>query len=140
EILHIHGSLERATPSSIFILNEIFTSTTVKDSLFLSRKILEKILALDAITLCVTFLDELASMDDRIVSMVSCVDPQDPSIRTFKVERRSADGLAYARSIAEKYHLTYESLTSRLAGAHDKRGERKSESKDSVPDASEVKA
>jgi len=114
ELLHIHESLGAATTRSILILNEAFTSTTLKDSLFLSRRIIDKIASLDLLCVCVTFLEELASGNEKVVSLVGRVDSRDPSIRTFKIERLPADGLAYARSLAEKYHLTYERLKERV--------------------------
>lgn len=115
ELLSVHASLESATPDSILILNEVFTSTTLMDSIFLSHRIMERIAHLDALCVCVTFLDELASMGEKFVSLVCAVDPRDPAIRTFRIERRPADGLAYARALAERRGLTYEQLKGRIA-------------------------
>jgi DNA mismatch repair ATPase MutS len=114
ELNRMKDDFNRATSSSVFVMNEVFNSTSADDALFLSREMLDRVGALDALGICVTFLDELASLNEKVVSMVSTVVPEDPAIRTHKVVRKPADGRAYAQAIADKYGLTYERLSAEI--------------------------
>jgi len=115
DLIRMYDMLSRATPDSVFVLNEIFTSTTLRDAVFLSREIMARLMDLDALGVWVTFLDELASLGEKTVSMVAAVNPLDPAVRTFKIVRKHADGLAYAFSLAQKHRLTYEQIKERIS-------------------------
>jgi DNA mismatch repair ATPase MutS len=114
DMIRIHEILEAATPRSVIVINEIFSSTALQDAISLSKKIATEIMGLDALCVWVTFIDELSSISEKTVSMVSTVMPDDPARRTFEIVRRPADGLTYAMSLAEKFRLTHDMVAKRL--------------------------
>jgi DNA mismatch repair protein MutS len=114
DLVRMRDILEAATPRSLVIINEIFGSTTLRDAVSLSRRLGAALLERDVLGVWVTFLDEIAALSDKTVSMVATVVPEHPEQRTFKIVRRPADGLAYAMAIARKYRLTYEQVRARV--------------------------
>ncbi len=116
ELVRLHEILALATGDSVLIMNESFNSTTLRDALWVGEKVLRAVVERDMICLCVTFIDELASLAPSIVSMMSTVAPDDPTVRTFEVIRKPADGLAYAVAIAEKHGVSYRQLKRRVTG------------------------
>jgi len=115
ELVRVRDILEHATGDSVVILNEIFTSTTLEDAIYLGTEVLTQLIELESLGVCVTFVDELASLGEATVSMVATVAPHDPAKRTYKIVRRPADGRAYAWAIAAKYGLSYDALRTRIS-------------------------
>jgi DNA mismatch repair protein MutS len=115
DLTRTHQILQRATADSVVVINESLNSTTLNDAVLLGTAVLKKIIDRELLCVYVTFVDELASLGEMIVSMVATVFPDDPATRTYKIVRRPADGLAYAAALAEKYGLTYQQVKERIA-------------------------
>jgi DNA mismatch repair protein MutS len=114
ELVRVHQILRSATGNSVIVMNESFSSTSLSDALFTGTEVMRQVLDLGCLGVYVTFVDEIASLSDATVSMVSQVVAKNPAKRTFKVLRQPAAGLAYAYALADKYGLTYERLTERI--------------------------
>ena len=113
ELVRVHEILERATSNNVIVMNESFNSTSLSDALFVGTEVMRQILDLGCLGVYVTFVDEIASLVEATVSLVSQIVPENPAERTFKVIRKPADGRAYAWAIAEKYGLSYQRLMER---------------------------
>ena len=116
DLLLLKNLLDRATKDSVFIINEIFSSTTLKDALELGRHMIDEITQKAGSAVVVTFLEELSQYGSRTVSMVSEVSDDAEQTRTFRVLRNKADGAAYALKLAGKYGLTKEQIKRRVLG------------------------
>ena len=114
ELVRVREILQQATSGSVIVMNESFSSTSLSDALFVGTEVMRQVLELGCLGVYVTFVDEIASVSDATVSMVSQIVPENPAKRTFKVIRKPAEGRAYAWAIAEKYGLSYQRLMERI--------------------------
>ena len=114
DILRLKGLLDRATKDSVFVVNEIYSSTTLKDALTLGGHMIDAITEKAGSAVVVTFMEELSRYGPQTVSLVAGVPDDAEQSRTYHIRRRQADGTAYARLLAGKYGLTKEQLMGRL--------------------------
>jgi hypothetical protein len=114
EVFRIHEILDAATPQSLIIINEIFASTSLEDAVMLAGRVMARIVELDCLAVCVTFLDELSRIGPSVVSCMSTVVPDNPAERTFRIERRAADGNACAIALARRRGLTHAQIVERI--------------------------
>jgi DNA mismatch repair protein MutS len=114
ELVRLHEVISLASPRSVVVMNESFSSTTLRDAAILGKAVLGDLLASGSLCIYVTFVDELAGANDAAVSMVVTVHPEDPVLRTYKVVREPPEGLAYAEALAERYGLTYGAVKERV--------------------------
>jgi DNA mismatch repair protein MutS len=115
ELFETRQILDQATDRSLVLLNEVFASTTLADAVDLGTRVIGDLVDIGCAAVWVTFLDELAGLGGSTLSLVASVDPDDPTRRTFEVVPKVADGRAYASAIAEKYGLSYDRLSRKLA-------------------------
>jgi DNA mismatch repair protein MutS len=116
ELVHLHQIVEHASPRSVVILNESFSSTTLRDAALLGRAVLAQLVARGSLCVVVTFVDELATANRVTISMVAAVHPDDPALRTYKIVPRPPGGLAYAAALAERYGLSYRAVADQVNG------------------------
>ncbi len=114
ELVHLRHVVEQAGHRSLVVLNESLSSTTLRDASVLGQAILDRLLARGPLCVYVTFVDQLAVTGPATVSLVATVSPDNPVVRTYKLERKPPDGLAYAAALAKRYGLSYHAVTSRL--------------------------
>jgi DNA mismatch repair ATPase MutS len=113
DIVRIHDILEKATSNSLILINEMFSSTTLRDAEWLAKKILDKIDQIGCLCLYVTFINALSDYIPGTVSLISQIG-KDGEERTYQIIRSDSDGRAYAKSMVDRYALTYKSITERI--------------------------
>ena len=80
----------------------------------MSRDLLKRLLANNAICFYVTHTYEIALDSEDYVSLVATVVEDGTCRRTYRIVRKRADGVAYANSIVSKYKLDYSHINYRL--------------------------
>ena len=113
----------RCTAESLLLLNETFSTTSFEEGYFIAVDAVRAILRLGARTIYNTHMHKLAQDLDTAINTedaegkaVSLVAETKEGKHSFRVIIAPPEGQSFARDIAEKYGVTYESLTATGSG------------------------
>ena len=113
----------RCTPESLLLLNETFSTTSFEEGYFIAADAVRAILRRGMRTIYNTHMHKLAQNLDTVINTekaegkaVSLVAETKEGKHSFRVRIAPPEGQSFARDIAEKYGVTYESLTGSGSG------------------------
>ncbi len=117
-----------ATPQSLLLLNESFSTTSFEEGYYIARDVLRVLRKMGVRTIYNTHMhklamtiDELNQEEDREGSrtdskIASLVAETEDGKRSYQIRVAAPRGLSYARDIAEKYGVTYDMLMKEKQG------------------------
>jgi len=115
ELKALKHIITNATSNSIIILNEVLSSTTIKDAIYIYQSIMKQIEKINCICVNVTFIDTIIKINDTSFSVVSQGTENFSPENAYMMKREEPKGIAHAIDIAKNYHLTYESIKKRVS-------------------------
>lgn len=107
ELIRLKEMKNKKNDRCFVILNELFTTAATYDSYLMGEKILDYFHSQNCYGIYVTHIKELAEKKEYVASFVAELDHNDNHTRTYKVTKRSPDGIGYAETLAEKHKMTY---------------------------------
>ncbi len=114
ECVRFKDIYDQATPSSLILLNESFSTTSFEEGYYIAVDSVRALSTKGVRTIFNTHMHKLAADAGELGPNVSSIVMiSDGGKRSFKVVESSPEGSSYARDIAEKYGVTYEMLTAR---------------------------
>lgn len=115
ELHHLKEILDKAPTNCLYLLNEMFSSTTAADAFDLTSLLLPKIFAKAGTVLCVTHVPELAKLQADMISLIASAREEDGYERTYRIRPGEAALSARAIDIALKYCLSGTQIKERIA-------------------------
>lgn len=109
-----------ATPQSLLLFNESFSTTSHSESLYIAADVLKYLCCLGARTCFNTHMHELAAHAAQLApeyasgGAVSVVMGKRDGSDAYKIAYGNPDGKSYAREIASQYGITFEQLCQHL--------------------------
>lgn len=107
-----------ATPESLLLLNESFSTTSYEEGFYIARDVVRSLLHAGIRTIYNTHMhklaieaEELSRTEDTGEGAVSLIAETRQGERSFHIRVAPPEGSSYARDIAEKYGVTFERLT-----------------------------
>ena len=108
----------RCTGDSLLLLNETFSTTSFEEGYFIAADAVRAILKRGTRTIYNTHMHKLAQDLDTVINdgtaegrAVSLVAETKEGKHSFRMKVAPPEGQSFAREVAEKYGVTYESLT-----------------------------
>ncbi len=100
--------------NNLFILNELFSSTTTLDAFDMSKLLIQRLAETDSVIICVTHIPSLAASCKEMLSLGTETGSSEKNRRTYRIIPKEAEPTAYASDIANQYQLTYKQIKEEL--------------------------
>ena len=113
ELKRLKPMMESEHERCFIVINELFTTAASYDAYMMGRHVIKHFIEDDYYGIYVTHIQELAKESEQIASLVAGI-ADDGKTRTYKIERRPAEGVGHASTLVDKYRLNYEEIKERL--------------------------
>lgn len=118
ELKQLKEVLQKSPANCLFILNEMFSSTTAADAYDLTDILLPQLHQKAGTVLCVTHVPELARLKNDMISLVASAGEDESHERNYRICPGEAVLRARAMDIALKYHLSGAQIKERMSNGN----------------------